>query len=308
MVPDVDLVGVWDPDSQLAWRRASEWSEFHPDLMIFSSRDELLECAEVEAVIVDGQTRENPELARAAVNAGKHVLLEKPAGLEMSPFKRLHDAAQQAGLLVQMGYIMRYNPGFEVVRRLHGAGALGSIFSVRGRISWERASYAEQMPGIGVLPGGMLFELGCHYLDLIMILLGEPISARAYFGKHHDPSHRYTDNALACLEFGGALATIESAAMESGALQNRSFEVYGSQGTAIIQPLEPPEVLVHLDEPWGEFRAGWQTAEIDRPPRHVRDLAEFAACIRGEKTPDYSREHDLAVHRVLLEMCRADGA
>ncbi len=205
-----------------------------------------------------------------------------------------------------MGYIMRYNPGFELIQRLKASGTLGDVFSVRGRISWERASYDGHMPEIGVLAGGMLYELGCHLLDLIVALLGKPDRAHGYFGRHKDPGRRYTDNVVACLEYANAFATIDSTAMEIGALQNRCFEVYGTRGTVIIQPLEPPEVVVNLEEPSGEFRAGWQSARIQKLPRHVRDLEEFAACIRGEKSPNYSLEHDLAVHETLLDMCATD--
>lgn len=306
MVDEVELVGLWDSDGQLAQRRQREWADFHSDLTLFGSLEQALHAPGVDGVIIDGQVPENTALAAAAVEHGRHVLLEKPAGLALEPFVELHRLATERDLRIQMGYIMRYNAGFELVRRLLDAEALGEIVSVRGRISWERASYGQHMPQVGALPGGMLFELGCHYLDLILALLGRPRNATAFFGRHHDPSRRYTDNALAVLEYDRALATIETCAMESGALQNRSFEVYGTTGTVVIQPLEPPEAMLHLDQPWEQFRQGWQSAPISAVPRHIRDLREFADCIRGRKEPDFPPGHDLAVQETLLELCAAD--
>lgn len=306
-VNEVSLVGVYDPDERFAWRRCAEWAEFQPALDIFGSADEALSRQDVEGVIVDGRVQENLGLARLALERGKHVLLEKPAGLEMNEFKDLHALAREQDMLIQMGYIMRYNAGFELIQRLAQAGALGHVFSVRGRISWEAASYDKLMPETGLMPGGMLFELGCHYLDMIVALLGKPTEWRAHLGSHHDPAARYTDNALGFLRYDSAFATIESSGMESGAMQNRSFEVYGTRGTVIIQPLEPPEVVLHLDEPWAEYRAGWQSPRVESLPRHTRDLEEFAACIRKEKEPDYSPEHDLLVQEVLLGMCGVKG-
>ncbi len=306
MVDDVSLVGVYDADAELARRRCAEWAEFQPDLHLFASQQEALTAPDVQGVIVDGRVAENVALATLAVEHGKHVLLEKPAGLDREGLRRLQQQAAAAGRHVQLGYIMRYNAGFELAKRLYRAGALGDVFSVRGRISWEGASYDVLMPETGVLPGGVLFELGCHYVDMIAVLLGRPTSWHAHLACHHDRAQRYTDNAIGILEYPGAIATIESAAMESGALQNRSFEVYGTQGTVIIQPLEPPEVVLHLEAPWREYRAGWQSGQIVTSPRHVGDLQEFAACIEGRKQPTYPPEHDLMVQEVLLGMC-ADG-
>lgn len=299
----VTLVGVHDPDTRLAWRRCAEWSEFLPHLHIFADADEALGAEGVEGVVVDGRVRENLAFARLALEHGKHVLLEKPAGVDLAQFRRLHELAGERGLLIQMGYILRYNAGYETARRLVDARALGDIFFIRSRMSWEVGSYDGQMPEIADLPGGMLCELGCHGLDLIMGLLGKPMRAQAHVASHHDPAARHTDNALAVLEYERAFATIETCGMESGAFQNRTFEVYGTGGTLMVRPLEPPSVALHLEAPWEEFQAGWQTPPVPALPRHVRDLREFAACIRGEKAPDYPPEHDLAVQETLLGMC-----
>ena len=303
MVDDVSLLGVWDVDRDLADRRCREWADFQHDLETFASAETALARDDIQGVIVDGAVHENLWLARLALEQGKHVLLEKPAGLDLGEFQRVHELARRRGLLVQMGYIMRYNAGFQLIQRLLASGALGEVFSIRGRISWERASYDALMPEAGARPGGMLLELGCHYLDMIIMLLGRPANYHAHLSCHHDADDRYTDNTVGFLEYERAFAFIESAAMESGALQNRAFEVYGTTGTVVLQPLEPPEVVLHLDEPWEEFRRGWQSARIETSPRHVADLREFAACIQGQKAPDSSPEHDLLVQETLLGMC-----
>jgi len=308
MVDEVELAGVWDEEAQLTRHRCSEWQEMLPDLVAYDSLQQALSDPTIEGVIVDGRVSQNLSLARAAVSHGKHVLLEKPAGTNLAELSDLHDRAREAQVLLQMGYIMRYNGGFELARDLVARGALGELVFVRGRISWSPASYDGLMPEVGMLPGGILFELGCHHLDMIMLLLGEPQAAHAHFGSHHDPLKRYTDSALAYLEFDRCFATIESCAMESGSLQNRCFEVYGTGGAVIVQPLEPPEAVLHLEEPFGDYGAGWQSTRIQRPARHVKDLREFAACIRGAKEPNCSMAHDFAVQKVLLHMCAGDHA
>lgn len=77
----------------------------------------------------------------------------------------------------------------------------------------------------------------------------------------------------------------------------------GSNGTIAMQPLEPPQLRLCLKEPRGGFSAGWQSVEVGWTPRYVHDLADLAACVRGERPFAYTPEHDLAVQEALLRAC-----
>ena len=80
--------------------------------------------------------------------------------------------------------------------------------------------------------------------------------------------------------------------------------VCGDQGTIVIRPLEPPRLELTLREPRGDFVKGTQVVELpESPGRYDGAWLDLASVIRGEKTHDFSPEHDLAVQRTLLLAC-----
>jgi hypothetical protein len=88
--------------------------------------------------------------------------------------------------------------------------------------------------------------------------------------------------------------------MEIGASQRRQFVVCGAGGTAILQPIEPPALRLCLLQPVAGYQPGWQDIPVENVPRYVRDFEEFAACIRGERQPAFTHEHDAIVQEAVL--------
>jgi predicted dehydrogenase len=266
------------------------------------SEDELLEDGSVAAVAVEGRVQDSLALARRALEAGKHVHLDKPAGASLPDFRAVLDLARRRNLLLQMGYQFRYNAGFAFIREAARQGWLGDVFSIHGTISSTiaPAARAELAP----FPGGMMFDLGSHLIDALVGLLGRPRAITPFI--RHDSAREDTlaDNTVAVFQFERAIADLESSAMEVGANQRRQFAVCGSEGTAVVQPFEPPAVRLCLRQPTAGYQTGWQSIAVDNSPRYIRDFEEFAACIRGERRPSYSYDHDDAVQEAVL---RASG-
>src|SRR5205823_9921037 len=127
--PDVEPVGIWEPDPALRGRNG--FAEAH----WFTSEDELLNDSSVVAVAIEGRNHESLGMAAAAVQAGKHLWFDKPAGDDLPAFQRLMDAAARQNLYVQMGYMFRYSPGFLQVEHMAKSGELGAIFAVRAHMS-----------------------------------------------------------------------------------------------------------------------------------------------------------------------------
>jgi hypothetical protein len=92
--------------------------------------------------------------------------------------------------------------------------------------------------------------------------------------------------------------------LEVGGTGRRQFVVCGTQGTFEIRPLEPPAARYTLDRDRGEFEKGTHEAKVGPYERYVADAADMAKIIRGEKAPDWSYAHDLAVQEAVL---RASG-
>ena len=299
---DYEVVGVCEADTERRAGRAREKS--FADVR-WVSEDSLLSDKTVQAIAVEGLVRDNVPAARRAIEAGKHVHLEKPGGTSLKEFQALLRAAFERRLIVQMGYMFRYNPAFQLLFRAAREGWLGDIFFIRGRMGTSVSPDTRR--GLAEYRGGMMFELGGHLLDPVVALLGAPKKITPFLRADAGLPDGLADNTLAVFEFDRAAAALESAAMEVEPFPHRSLAVYGTRGTVIIEPLEPPALQLCLSAPVAGFKKGWQTVPMENRPRYIGDFEELAACIRSGSPLSSSREHDLRVQEALLKACGAAG-
>jgi predicted dehydrogenase len=295
---EFQLVGMYDSDPKVISRRRKEWAELYPGLPVFSSVEKALE-SEAEAVIVEGEIHRDLEYAERALEAGKHVLLEKPAGVDLDHLARVHRLAERRGLMLQMAYMWRYNLPLREVVRLVGAGALGDIFYFRGHIPKPKSWHASMEEEMGLYKGATYFEMAGHLVDLMVSLMGEPKAVHPVLGRHYG-QRAHVDNAVVVHEFDSGLATIDTAAMHVGMDRTRRIEVYGTRGTAIHTQLGSSNLSLCLEVASEGYRQGWQDITIEPDSDSPTLLRELADCIRGRKKPDRTLEHDMTVHRVLL--------
>jgi len=294
--PDVEAVGIWEPDPSLRGRAAFAKAQW------LTSEDQLLKDQSVVAVAIEGRNHESLAMASAAIDAGKHLWFDKPAGDDYAAFERLIAAANAQKLYVQMGYMFRYSPGFVQVSDWARSGILGDIFEIRAHMS-TNVNLAERREQSRHL-GGILYDLGGHMLDQIVWLLGRPTRINTVL--RNDATQElpaYADTTLGTLEFEHALAVLDIAAMEPSPTARR-FEVYGMRGSVIIEPFDPVRtVRLTLREPVANFAAGEQVLQLPEVPRqelYERELAAFVGVLRGERPPDRSLEHELLVQETLL--------
>ena len=201
--------------------------------------------------------------------------------------------------MVQMGYMYRYNPAVVLLHEFLRRGWLGEPFEVHAVMSKVMAP--EQRRLKGQYPGGIMFELGCHLIDLVVGVLGQPNRVKAYPRRVAESDDRLVDNMLAVLEYPRALATVKSSALEVEGFQRRHFVVCGTEGTFHIQPLDNPSARVALARPRDRYVPGYQEITFPTYTRYVADAADMARVIRGEKPSDFSYRHDLAVQTAVLQ-------
>ena len=298
---DVDFCGVFEPDPQV--RAEQGKADVYKDVHWFESKEEMLDDDSIVGIAVEGRVSDNLGFAREVIERGKHVWLDKPAGDDLEEFHRILTIAREKKLLVQQGYMFRYNPGFQFLFDRVNDGSLGDIFSVRGRMS--TGIPAERRPSLGQFEGGILFELLCHLIDIVVFLLGRPDKVISFLRSDLGITPEFSDNTMAVFEYEKAMASVESAAMEVSAFPARRFEVYGTRGSVIIEPLEPPSVRLCLDEDRGGYVKGWQTVDVgERGGRYDGELVALVADIRGEKSPDRSLYHELIVQETVLRASR----
>jgi predicted dehydrogenase len=296
--PDYEVVGVVEPDEGL--RKAAENQPAYKGLK-WLTRDELLKTPGLQAVLVETRVRDLLDNAEACVNAGMHVHIDKPAGESLPQFRRILKAAEAKKRVVQMGYMYRYNPAVVLLREFLANGWLGDVFEVHAVMS--KVIGAAERKKLAEYKGGLLFELGCHVLDLVVGVLGAPSEVAAFHRHASALDDGLLDNMLAVLGYPKATATVKSSALEVEGGDRRHLVVCGTEGTFHIQPLDNPSARISLAKARGEYRKGTQDVKFPKYARYVDDAADMAKAIRGESTFGFPPRHDLAVQETLLRAC-----
>ncbi len=294
--PDYEVVGIVEPNMQL--RAQAEGQAPFRNLPWMTS-EQLLNVPGLQAVLVETEVRDLLDTAERCVSAGKHVHLDKPAGHSLPQFERILASATRQRLLVQMGYMYRYNPGVVLLRQFLQRGWLGQPFEVHAVMS--KVVDPQSRRELAAYPGGIMFELGCHVLDLVVGVLGKPDRVTPYLRRVAASGDQLVDNMLAVLEYPRATATVRSSALEVEGGLRRHLVVCGTEGTFQIQPLDNPGARVALSKPRDSYLRGYQDLTFPKYTRYVDDAADMARIIRGEKASDYSPAHDLAVQQAVLE-------
>jgi len=295
---DFEIAAICEPDKAVREKVAK-----NPLLkgLQWLDRDRLLADNSIQAVAVESAVPQLLEHAQAAAGAARHIHLDKPAGMALPPFRALLDTMQQKNLLLQMGYMFRYNAGFDFVRKAVNDGLIGDVYRINACMDTD---YGADKRGILLgRPGGLMFELGCHLLDITMVILGTPNKVTPFLRKDAPFDDTLLDNTAAVFEFDNAVAILQSSAMRPNAFATRRFEICGTDGSITVEPLEPPSVRLNLREARGGFKRGLQQVSVPDHDRHVRDFQDFARCIRGEAEFAYSKQHDYEVQRALLAAC-----
>ena len=294
---DFEVVGVVEPDPEL--RRKAERSSTYQDVT-WMSQEQLLNVPGLQVVGVETRVRRLLNVAEACIDAGKHIHLDKPAGESLSQFRRVLDKAARKHLQVQMGYMYRYNPAVVMMRDFLKKGWLGEPFEVHTVMS-KLVTPARRIE-LAEYPGGSMFELGCHIIDLALGMLGSPDRVTPFPRHSSKLDDGFVDNMLAVLEYPRATATVRSSHIEVDGQARRHFVLCGSEGTFHIQPLDNPSARVALSSPRGQFRKGYQDIQFPPYVRYVDDAADLARILRGQKDADFSYEHDLAVQETVLKV------
>lgn len=292
---DYEVVGIVEADEKL--RAKAEKQAVYKDLP-WMTREQLLNTPGLQAVLIETQVHSLLENAAAAIAAGMHVHLDKPAGSSLPQYRELLKQAEAKKQLVQMGYMFRYSPAVLLMKKFLAEGWLGDLFEVHTVMS--KVVGAAERDNLAQYPGGIMFELGCHVIDLVIGTLGKPERVQAFNRHSAAREDKLVDNMLAVCEYKNAVASVKSSAIEVDGGARRHFVVCGTQGSFHIQPLDAPNVILTLDRDRGEYKKGRQEIKFGNYPRYVGDAADMAKIIHGEKQCDYSYAHDLAVQETVL--------
>lgn len=300
---EFELVAFHDPDPKVAADRTKKWQPLLKKMNVVDSPRALLR-EKLDGVVVEGRVHDNLKSARLALESGRPVLLEKPAGVDLAEFRRLLELARKKKLHVQMIYLFRYMSAVQELLKRARNMELGQLYEFRARLPKQLSSYDRFVEELKPYKGGMFFEMAGHIIDMMVALMGEPKGVTPFLGHHHtEGPAAYIDNGVALFEYEHGFGIIEVPALEVVPAQRR-IEAFGVGGAAVIPHLGSGHLKnknVQILEVCKQGGKDWQQLELPAATLQIADLREFARVVAGKKQPDFDMNHDLIVQEYLLK-------
>jgi predicted dehydrogenase len=287
--------------SDLRPERLLEINHLFPDVITSSDYEGML--TDVDAVVIATPVHTHYQLARAALDAGRHVLVEKPITSNSDQARSLVDLAKKNGLTLMVGHTFLYNPAVEAVRSIIQSGQLGNILYMNA----TRASLGLLQPDINVM-----WDLAPHDISILRFILGcEPESVIASGATYVNTRSQLHEVVYLTMFFGGdLLANIRLSWLDP--VKQRSLTVVGSKKMLVYDDIAEKKVVIYDKSvelpPYSvteaEFRASYKHgSESVYPLQWTEPLrmecAHFLDCIRTGAMPRSSGEDGLKVVQIL---------
>ncbi len=316
LLPEVDRVWLWDPDLAAAEALAMEAGQ-----RLAGATDQLgslLGRGDLQAVLVARRNDETPATILSALEAGKHVLSEKPMATHDAAVPPLIETARKAGVALGVLYPWRAHAVARDLRRHLVEGHFGRPLSVEARMVTSQVRFRDPEHWLFRRPlagGGVLAWLGCHFLDLLRFLLqDEVVEVTALTANTNREAIEVEDTAALALRFAsGALGTFHAGYLLArsvpgykGATYDTYLSVKGSLGRFAWEPTakEPAARLESAHPDWAG--APERTLVYPVEPceayggRHgLEFVREFLHAAGNGKPPPATGEDALAVLRII---------
>jgi predicted dehydrogenase len=269
--------------------------------------DEILSDKEIEAVTVETEEIYLVKYALMAARAGKHVHMEKPGGTDFSAFSELVSVLKEKDLAFSVGYMYRFNPAIRGLMKRIEAGEFGKIYSVEAHMDCKHTKEVREW--LNSFPGGMLFFLGCHLIDLIYRIQGEPSEIIPLSSKTRFDGVDSFDYGMVAFKYPNGVSFAKTSAAEYGGFLRRQLVVAGECGTVEIKPLETcvsdGQYTTVNECFFGDWHKPWNSYQTEIYDRYDDMMINFADIIRGKVNP-YSYDYELGLYRLILRSCGED--
>jgi len=273
------------------------------DCRAAASYEEVLRDPSIEAVINTTPNNVHLETTEAAAQAGKHVFLDKPIANTVREGQAIADACGKAGVVLALGYQRRRETHFRWIRSEIEAGRFGRLVQAECNISRDRlgrfdlSSWRYTAAG---MPGGVMLQIGIHYVDVLEFLMGPVKAVSARLAQLVLPGDNPDVAGLLLEHESGAVSTLN--ASYASASEFYMLNVYGKEASAYYDLFGG---LRHLRR--GENAARPVAVEPNDTIRE--ELEEFVHCVRNGHKPEtdgWWAARNLAVVRAGVKSAR-DG-
>jgi UDP-N-acetylglucosamine 3-dehydrogenase len=292
--PEVELVAFCDTNTQ----RARELADKYHVVRVFSEFRDLLACAELDGVAICTPNSFHAEMGMLALQAGKHVLLEKPMAIEREACRLMVETAKKQNKVLLVGHNQRLHPVYRRAKQIIQSGIMGKViqftanfqhggpelWSIDGANNWF---LQRDQAGLGVLG-----DLGVHKIDMIRWMLDDSIDdISAYIGRQRKTAD-VEDNAVIMMRLsGGSLGTVSLS--WSNPLQDHRTVFYGEKGNLILgESLDGIQLNLHSGEQRAE-KAAFAFRQDGGICSGV--IEEFFRCMRAGSDRDSALNGDEAL-------------
>jgi len=201
----------------------------------YTCHRELLGDKNVEAVYIASPVVLHYEQARDALNAGKHVLIEKPLALSVAQGDELVDLADKNNLIFAAGFMMRFHGHHMAARKMAQNGDLGKIVSARAQLTcWYPEIPGAWRQSYALSGGGALMDMGVHCIDILQFIMDSTVETVAAFTDNQTFGYEVEDGAGALLRFkNGAIGYVDAHFNIPDAAAEGRLEIYGTGGSLL---------------------------------------------------------------------------
>jgi D-xylose 1-dehydrogenase (NADP+, D-xylono-1,5-lactone-forming) len=287
----VEVVAVASRDGE----RAAAYARENGIERAYGGYEELLADPDVEAVYISLPNSLHVDWSIRALEAGKHVLCEKPLTRKADEAEAAFDAADRAGRLLMEAFMYRHNPQSAELKELVAGGAVGQLQLIRGAFSFP-VEGATNVRLNRELDGGSLMDVGCYCVSGARLLAGEPESV---YGEQVAGESGVDVLFAGTMAFpGGVVAQFDSGLHLP---ERDELEAIGDAGSLF---LDDPW---HCTDPGIELRRGDVVERIAVEPANSYrlQLENMSAAIRGEAEPLLGREDAVGQARALESLYRS---
>lgn len=277
-LPDLEVVALIDIHEEKARTIAERFDVPH----VGRELADLEKFGQVDAVVVCTPNDTHEKLVVGALEAGMHVLCERPLSISSESVARMLDVAREANRQLMVAMNQRFRFDIRAIRQFVASGELGEVFFVRAawlnqRVRRPHRGWRRERRRAG---GGVLMDLGTQAIDLALWLLGFPTVERVVARFHGDGDVEDSAVVLMVLE-GGATASVEATWELMEERDRHSAYVLGTRGSAGTTPFrvlkEMETGLTDVTPPLGTGLGSLYTAA------YRQEWAEFLRLVRGEK-------------------------
>lgn len=308
-VPDTQLVAVADVREDRASRFSAEYGA-----QAYTNYEDMLARPDIDAVTICVPSGLHAQVAIDVLQAGKHVLVEKPIALNLDDADRMIATAREKGLRLGVVLQNRYNSPVQQVRTLIDQGRLGKLYLGSVCVRWYRPQsyYEDDWHGTRSMDGGALMNQSIHHLDALQWFMGPVASVYAYTATLAH-TMECEDVGVAVVRFrSGALATVEGSTLTWPQNLEGSVALFGERGSVKIGGTALSRITLWKVDGELEREAEILTSQRIDPPTvygysHREVIHDFVRALlegREPSTPGPEARKSLALVLAIYESAR----